>query len=188
VAARREEDRQASQVLGVESAQHELPDAIYRLDPSGAPLYPAFASLFDAVAAHDGVEARLRDVLAALPAARFVAAPLGIGSHVDHVLVHRAARAVVPRERLWFYEDFPYAESWRVRRRALAQRAGWETRAEPVDERDLDAKCRAIACYVSQTGAVWGDAVERERRLRRFHRRRGGERLWRSPAPDRSES
>ena len=56
-------------------------------------------------------------------------------------IVHRLAREVVPHDRLWFYEDFPYAESWRVRRRALARHRGWETRTEAIDDADLDAKC-----------------------------------------------
>ncbi len=183
VSARRDEDLRAARSLGASCVQLDLLDAIYRVDRRGAPLYPALAALFREPPRDDGaVESRLRAALEALPAAAFVAAPLGIGGHVDHAIVHRLAREVVPHDRLWFYEDFPYAESWRVRRRALARHRGWETRAEAVDDADLDAKSRAIACYASQLGPVWSDAVARERRLRRFHRGRGGERLWRSPA------
>jgi LmbE family N-acetylglucosaminyl deacetylase len=184
VAVRRGEDRLAAQSLGAACVQLDLPDAIYRVDRRGVPLYTASAVLFGDPAEDDGaVEAPLRAALEALPATAFVAAPLGIGGHVDHAIVHRLAREVVPRDRLWFYEDFPYAESWRVRRRAMARYRGWETRAETIDDADLDAKSRAFACYASQLGSDWSDAVARERRLRRFHRRRGGERLWRSPPP-----
>jgi LmbE family N-acetylglucosaminyl deacetylase len=184
VATRRDEDRQAAQSLGAACVQLDLPDAIYRVDQRGEPIYSAFAALFrDPSADDDAVESPLRAALRALPETAFVAAPLGVGGHVDHAIVHRLAREVMQRDRLWFYEDFPYAESWRVRRRALARHRGWETRAETIDDVDLDAKCRAIACYASQLGPDWSDAVARERRLRRFHQRRGGERLWRSPPP-----
>ena len=143
--------------------QLDLLDAIYRVDGRGAPIYSAFAALFgDPSAADDALESRLRAALRALPETAFVAAPLGIGGHVDHAIVHRLAREVVPRDRLWFYEDFPYAESWRVRRRAMARHRGWETRAETVEDVDLDAKSRAIACYASQLGPD----VERRRRAR----------------------
>jgi len=36
-------------------------------------------------------------------------APLGVGWHVDHLLTHLAARALVDPARLRFYEDAPYA-------------------------------------------------------------------------------
>lgn len=189
VAARRDEDRRAALSLGADCVQLDLLDAIYRVDRRGAPLYPALAALFRDQAEDDGaVESSLRAALTALPPTAFVAAPLGIGGHVDHAIVHRLARELVPADRLWFYEDFPYAESWRVRRRALARHRAWETRAEAIDDADLDAKSRAIACYASQLGPDWSDGVARERRLRRFHRRRGGERLWRSPASSPSTS
>ena len=110
---------------------------------------------------------------------RRASAPLAIGGHVDHRIVHRAARETIAPARLWFYEDFPYAGSWRVRRRAAAGHRGWSTRVELVAEEDLAAKCAAIACYASQLDEGWKDGGQRERRLRRFHQRRGGERLWR---------
>ncbi|MDQ2843664.1 MAG: hypothetical protein M3Y72_22005 [Acidobacteriota bacterium] len=36
-------------------------------------------------------------------------APLGLGGHLDHWLVHEAARRTLPHESLGFYEDLPYA-------------------------------------------------------------------------------
>jgi LmbE family N-acetylglucosaminyl deacetylase len=180
VAVRRDEDRRAAQALGAACVQLDLLDAIYRVDRRGAPLVTTFAALFRDPPEDDGaVESAVRAALGELPATAFVAAPLGIGGHVDHGIVHRLAREVVPHDRLWFYEDFPYAESWRVRRRAVARHRGWETRTEAIDDVGLDAKSRAIACYASQLGADWSDDSARERRLRRFHQRRGGERLWR---------
>jgi LmbE family N-acetylglucosaminyl deacetylase len=178
VEARRAEDRGAVAVLGADCLHLELSDAIYRTDEHGQPLYPAFAALFDDTRREDDtLEASLRDALGTLPASPFVAAPLGVGAHVDHGIVHRAARAVLPRDRLWLYEDYPYAESWRARRRSTARCGGWDKRAEPLVEADLAAKCRAISCYASQLGTAFrGDQLER--RVRRFHRRRGGERLW----------
>ncbi|MBV9267516.1 MAG: PIG-L family deacetylase [Acidobacteriaceae bacterium] len=36
-------------------------------------------------------------------------APLGLGGHVDHLTIHRAAVLAVPSSLLAFYEDLPYA-------------------------------------------------------------------------------
>jgi LmbE family N-acetylglucosaminyl deacetylase len=183
VAVRRDEDRRAARELGAECVQLDLPDAIYRFDRRGAPLYQSTAALFLDPAEDDhAMDAPLRAALTALPEAAMVAAPLAIGGHVDHRAVREAALALVPRDRLWFYEDFPYAERWRARRRVLTSQRGWETRVETIGENELLAKSRAMGCYTSQLGPVWSDAPERERRLRRFHQRRGGERMWRPPA------
>jgi LmbE family N-acetylglucosaminyl deacetylase len=180
VAVRRDEDRCAAELLGASFTHLGLTDAIYRSDPGGTPLYPAFASLFrDERDGDSDLEARLCDALRALPASAFVAAPLAIGGHVDHRIVHRAARESIRAERLWFYEDFPYAGSWRVRMRAAAGHRGWTTRVELVEDEDFAVKSAAIACYASQLDESWRDREVRERRIRRFHQRRGGERLWR---------
>ena len=177
-AVRRAEDLCALEVLGAAGVALDLPDAIYRAAPGGEPLYPSFAALFRDPRQHEeDVAAALAAAFGALPSSPFVAAPLGIGGHVDHRLVHRAARETVPAPRLWLYEDYPYAESWRARRRAAAGLRGWDTRTDPLTGEDVAAKCRALRCYESQLGRSFrGDALER--RVRRFVERRGGERLW----------
>lgn len=182
VETRRAEDRRAVVLLGADVLQLELEDAIYRSDARGAPLYPTTAALFGGDRPDDDALLQsLRAALTPFAPCPFVAAPLGVGGHVDHCLVRDVARATVPADRLWLFEEFPYAESWRARRRASARLGGWETRSEPVTEVDLVAKCRAIECYASQLGTAFRDGRELERRVRRFLKRRGGERLWQPP-------
>jgi LmbE family N-acetylglucosaminyl deacetylase len=181
-AARRAEDERAMRELGAALAHVDLPDAIYRADASGRPLYPAFAALFGPQRAADSeVLAAIERAVGDLPESPFVAAPLAVGAHVDHRLVHDAARRAVAAEALWLYEDYPYAESWRALRRATSSRRGWDTRVEEVGDDDLAAKVRAIARYESQLGEAFR-AAALERRVRKFAARRGGERLWRPPA------
>ncbi|HVR28384.1 MAG TPA: PIG-L family deacetylase [Thermoanaerobaculia bacterium] len=179
VAPRRAEERRALDVLGASGLELDLPDAIYRADAAGRPLYPTLRSLFRRERAEDrALQAALEAALRELPESPFVAAPLAIGDHVDHRMVARAARASVPAGALWLYEDYPYAERWLARRRARTGRGDWSTRVEEACEEDVLAKCHAISCYASQLGSAFGDRARLERRVRRFLARRGGERLW----------
>jgi LmbE family N-acetylglucosaminyl deacetylase len=54
-------------------------------------------------------------------------APLGLGNHVDHLLVHQAATDVIPGKRLAFYEDLPYA-TWTPDRELIERVSECETR------------------------------------------------------------
>jgi LmbE family N-acetylglucosaminyl deacetylase len=178
---RRGEDRRASEALGVMALHWDFPEALYRVGgPGSLPLYPTRQALHGDLRLEDeALASELADALTALPASAVVLAPLGVGGHVDHRLARRVARAVVAPERLWLYEDFPDARSRLAVARALVRRRRWEPRVETLAETDLQAKCRAIACYESQLLTAFRDAAEMERRVRRFARRRGGERLWR---------
>lgn len=104
-AARHAEDDAFARAFGVTLVRGPFADAIVR-----RPRYRAPRRLFAPLAAD---EAPLVDDVRALLQAhvdagcRTLVAPLGVGSHVDHQIVHVAARAVVGCQ-LRFYEDTPY--------------------------------------------------------------------------------
>ena len=84
-----------------------------------------------------------------LKSSAFFLAPLGVGGHVDHVLVRTAAE--LSRTRVAYYSDFPYNLRYRadpsfVSRNALV-RATWS--------RDLGAKLALIRSYRTQVGALF---------------------------------
>src|SRR5215213_2715716 len=109
IASRQAEEAAAAAVLGTRTGVLPFRDAIYRGDNylSDDDLfgYPASeeASLPAAIAASLD--------LADLPdATSRIYAPLGVGKHVDHQIVHLAARELAARGwGVWFYEDIPYA-------------------------------------------------------------------------------
>lgn len=183
VDARRREDLEACDLLSAEAMHWPFEDALYRRDDeTGEALYPRLGDLFGKI--HPGDEAFVDEIVAkltALPPAATILAPLGAGGHVDHQLTRLAAERVFGG-RLLFYEDFPYARSWRALGRALGRRRAWTRQVWPVDEAALDVKCRAIACFASQLGTAFKNKDDMRRQVRRFARRRGGERLWRPKA------
>ena len=90
VRLRRGEDMQAISIVGAKAIHFDVPDCIYRRGPDGDPLY---LDIF--VQPHEA-EAHLPDQIAQFIAPRLetddrVICQLGIGGHVDHILVRQAA-------------------------------------------------------------------------------------------------
>jgi LmbE family N-acetylglucosaminyl deacetylase len=184
MAVRREEDRRACKVLGAELRHEGLLDALYRRGAGGDFHYDSPSALRGPPAAADlGHLDDLARVMKALPAAERTFAPLAAGGHVDHRLTRRAAEAVYGK-RLTYYEDYPYVRSRVVLAKALRIRP-WRFRVVDLEEEDLAAKVRAIACYATQLSTAFADEEDMARQVGEFYRglgrrrKAGGERLWR---------
>jgi LmbE family N-acetylglucosaminyl deacetylase len=160
MALRRAEDAAALTLLDAEVRHLDYLDAVYRAGADGQWLYANEEALWGKVhpadpMAGEGVEAlveRLTGFISTV-APVVVYAPLGVGRHVDHQIVHAAARRLlVGGCRVAFYEDYPYAEKPGAVEAALdaAGAQGWRAEAVLLDARDLIAKIAALAYYRSQ--------------------------------------
>jgi LmbE family N-acetylglucosaminyl deacetylase len=180
-ARRRDEDAAACRRLGTDWRHGPFTEAIYRTDGAhGGPLYRDLEALFGRVHAHQAAdESAVVDWLRTLPPARRCVGPLALGGHVDHRWV-RAAFARWQGRDACYYEDFPYAQRWPARLRLAITPACYRGERVTLTEEDRTCKCRAVAAYVTQVAAIFGDAGTMEFMVRRHARRRGGERLWRS--------
>ena len=158
IASRQAEETAAAAELGAQTRVLPFQDAIYRgehylsdEDLFGSPA-PEEAALVAAIAASldlaDSPDATVR-----------IYAPLGIGKHVDHQIVHLAGQELASRGwDVWFYEDIPYA----LRPMALDTRLaeiGAAIRLEPVAHiparSTWDRKIDAILRYPSQLETVF---------------------------------
>jgi len=173
VALRRAEDAAALALLGAEPLHLSFPDAIYRSGPpepggaAGAWLYDGLTGLMDRAHPADPVtpEVLAEAVAGCLAGSEALAlyAPLAIGGHVDHRLVHAAARLLAGRGyRPAFYEDYPYAEKAGAVDAALAAAAagGQDLALEIValEPADVGAKVAALAYHRSQLAVLFGEA------------------------------
>jgi LmbE family N-acetylglucosaminyl deacetylase/GT2 family glycosyltransferase len=183
-AVRRGEDAHVAAALGARLELWDFHEALYRepgvedasalRDPGG----PAPSPLFEAV------RARVRALLAQHPGAT-VFAPLAVGDHRDHVLLHAVVRALegqLPGQRVYYYEDFPYAQEARVE--AVARARGLDV-CERVDiRRTLEARVQLTGCYVSQLSSTFVRPGELHELIRRHACALGGgvptERYWRA--------
>lgn len=178
--ARRAEDQAATAILGADFCHLGLLDALYRRDPRGACFYPHRRALFGPPAAADpaaqALAEALRPLAAAAPCAT-VLVPLAIGGHVDHRLARQVATSVFG-DSCEYYEDLPYARSWRQRLKAQLWPWSWTCQTSPLQEEDWQRKLSAMAAFASQWPMVWPNVAQMAAEIRDFGRRRGGERLW----------
>lgn len=183
VGARLAEEREAMARLGLDYWWAGRLDAIYRFPQA----YNARESLFAAPDPSDPQFADLTELFgelrARMPRARFYA-PLGIGLHVDHLIVFATIRAVFG-EQVAHYEDLPYV-AWPGRfEERMAQLAGYtlEPAAAAIDAA-LARKVHAIHAYASQLLELFGGPEAMERQIAEYAASvappgaRYGERLW----------
>lgn len=148
IVRRRSEDRAALNVLGVESRHLDFPEALYRRDASGEHLYSGSRAQFGAVQHADAL--RIDELVTALRgemeecSAQTLCAPIGVGGHVDHILVREAVRRAARGTdvAVHFWVDQPYA--------VLEGRERVVARASVVEAEDVQLGLRAAACYESQ--------------------------------------
>jgi len=172
MAQRRIEDERYALFAEASIVFLDLPDAVFRG-------YEGDAQLFGDVRPGDAAPIELlRREIARLEPQR-VYFPLGVGNHVDHVLVRRAAAALLHEPRAWemvgpdwassvaFYEDFPYAY-WQHfdASRGLDARCTAELPAsigltpEIADISDvMEQKIQGIARYESQVPSLFGSSA-----------------------------
>jgi LmbE family N-acetylglucosaminyl deacetylase len=199
VASRQAEEAAAAAVLGAQTRVLPFRDAIYRGD-----YYLSNGDLFGSPATEEAslpaaINASL-DLKDSPDDAVRIYAPLGVGKHVDHQIVHLAAQELAARGwDVWFYEDIPYA----LKPMALDARLteiGATTRLEPVARVPAQStwgqKIDAILRYPSQLETVFLEYVgvgttreEISEALTAYAARAGdgvmAERFWRrSDAPD----
>jgi LmbE family N-acetylglucosaminyl deacetylase len=187
-AKRRSEDAMALAALGAGAISLGYIDCIYRSDAAG-PFYDSEQAIFGSPHPADAaLTDRLAASIAALahrcPQALFYA-PLGIGHHVDHQLVRSAAERAVAG-RLWFYEDYPYAAEAGALEPFLRAGPGGaqsQARLRPVlvvlNRTDVRAKVRAISCYESQIGVLFGSRYAMARAVWRDLASSGRQEGWR---------
>ncbi len=171
VELRRAEDVTACVRLGVlpERVIHlDFPDAVYRHTRDGHPLYSSDEAIFGALHPADrGLSRHVADALTPYVGGQDVllVAPAGVGRHVDHQIVRRAAEHVEALgARLVLYEELPYAEE--PESFAHGPVEGWHPCHVPLREGDMAAKIRAALYYQTQIPVLYGDALALGERLR----------------------
>jgi LmbE family N-acetylglucosaminyl deacetylase len=189
---RREEERQAMRILGLEPLWLDFPDAPYRRSASGEHLYNSDQKLFGTIAAEERrtlvprVAEEIRRVARDMGARGRVRvfAPLGIGRHVDHQIVFQSARRLGPRYGVLHYEDYPYvAKANALQTRMQELNFPMQPRLTPISDL-IGVKIAAIARYKSQVGVLFGSPEAMPAQVRAYAQSISGspsgyaERFW----------
>lgn len=193
MALRRAEDRAAVTSLGAEARHLDYLDAVYRAGPDGEWLYDHEEALWQEVHPADPIDQKGIEALADQLAGQLlpkdgatVYAPLGVAQHVDHQLVHAAARLLLEMGyQVAFYEDYPYAEKAEALASAVEAVGAKQWRIEEISLRakDLVAKTCAVSYYRSQMSILFGGAEAMPNRVWAFAASRAprvclAERIW----------
>jgi len=176
---RRVEDLEAARIVGAKTVHFDLPDCIYRRGPDGEPLY---LEIF--IQPHEA-EAHLPDEIAATIAPRLEAddqliCQLGIGGHVDHILVRQAAERL--GRSLWYAADVPYVFNQPGELAPLA--AGMKESRYPITEAGLRAWVEAVLAYKSQLSSLFESPEKVEEQIRTYCLQQNGLLLWHRNSPN----
>jgi LmbE family N-acetylglucosaminyl deacetylase len=189
VVSRLLEDIRATEKLGADSFWFGKLDAIYRRPD----VYNSEETLFGPPTPNDHLVTMVAQLLGALraraPHATFYA-PLGVGMHVDHQQVCKAALVNHPSLTAAFYEDIPYVTTPGALEQRLAALGGAFVASTIDIDETIERKVKAIAAYTSQLKQLFGGAEGMRRTVTRYAAGLQvssgvyAERLWLRAAPD----
>ena len=177
MALRRAEDGKAAKILGVQNLIHwpflEAPHRGYNSAPE----------LFAGLRSGDEIWQEIAVRLAEIGNFDVVFCPQGLGNHVDHQQVLRAALAVFAPTKIYFYRDTPYAIREPHARASSLLPLPLTENIVPFGDDDLERKIAACCSYESQIGFQFGGAQAVREKLTAFHRAEG----WRGEIEDFAE-
>ena len=174
VRLRRAEDVKAANIVGVKTVHFDVPDCIYRRGPDGESLY------MDIYVQPHEAEAHLPNRIAQTIVSRLrsddqIICQLGVGGHVDHVLVRQAMERL--KRPLWYTADVPYL-FWKPEELAPLV-AGMKESLHSITEAGLKTWIEAILAYESQLNTLFDSPEKMEEEIRSYYAERGRLPIWR---------
>jgi LmbE family N-acetylglucosaminyl deacetylase len=173
VRLRRAEDIKAADILGAKAVHFDVPDCIYRRGWRGQPLYT------DIFVQPHKAEAKLPDQIAQTIVPRLepddqVICQLGVGGHVDHILVRQAAERL--KRPLWYVADVPYL-FWHPEKLAPFVSEMQES-LHPISEAGLQAWIEAILAHESQISSLFDNPEKVKEEIHSYYYEKDGLPLW----------
>jgi len=173
VRLRREEDKNATAILGAKAVHFDFLDCIYRRGPSGDWLY---ADVF--VPPHEAdadMSARIAEAISArLIGDDVLVCQLSIGSHVDHVIVRRAAEML--GRPLLYDADIPYLLDHPDE--LSPNTAGMKESIHGISEPGLRSWQEAFLAYQSQIEILFKTPERARESIHRYWEECKGIRFW----------
>jgi len=176
---RRAEDVKAASIVGAKTVHFDLPDCIYRRGPEGKPLYLEIFTQPHPAEAHLPTEIA-GTIASTLKADDRVICQLGIGGHVDHILVRQAVERL--NRPLWYATDVPYL--FNQPGELAPQVAGMEENLYTITEAGLKAWVEAALAYESQLSSLFESPEQMEEKIHTYYHERDGFSLWTPNSPD----
>jgi LmbE family N-acetylglucosaminyl deacetylase len=175
IAARRVEDIKAASIVGAKTVHFDFLDCIYRRGKNGNWLY---SDVF--VPPHEDEEdlpARIAESISArLQPTDQLVCQLGLGSHLDHVLVRRAVELI--HHPILFDVDIPYLFNFPDE--LAFKTAGMKAKTHRITDSGLRSWQEAIAAYESQLSSLFDSSAAMKEQIQQYWSEYIGVRLWSS--------
>lgn len=173
VSGRRIEDKKAAAVLGAKVYHFNFLDCIYRQDKAGDWLY--FDIFTDPLPGEADLPAQIAEAISArLKPDDKLVCQLGIGKHVDHVTVRRAAELL--RRPLHYVADIPYY--FNTPEHLESKTAGMKKKVERVSRTGLKSWKEAVLEYKSQISMLFKSPRVMRGQFNKYYSEFGGIPFW----------
>lgn len=173
ITARRAEDIRAANIVGAKTIYFDFLDCIYRRGRNGDWLY---SYVFDPPHEDEGdLPARIAESISArLKPTDQLVCQLGLGSHVDHILVRRAVDLL---QRPVLYDvDIPYL--FKSPEELVPNTAGMKENTHRITEAGLKSWQDAIAAYESQISSLFDSSDAMREQIKSYWAEKDGLCLW----------
>jgi LmbE family N-acetylglucosaminyl deacetylase len=170
---RRQEDMMAASIVGAKAFHFDFLDCIYRRSRDGGWLY---ADIFQPPHEEDAdLPRRMADtMIPRLARGDTLVCPLGLGAHVDHILVRRAVE--LTGYPVLFVADVPYV--FRNPELLGPSTARMQETVHAVTETGLKSWVEAVEAYGTQLSSLFVSHEDVQESLRRYCQERGGITLY----------
>ncbi len=170
---RRFEDQNAAAILGAKSVYFDFLDCIYRRGPTGDWLYTQV--FVPPHSAEEDLHARIAEAISTrLRRDDVLICQLSVGSHVDHVMVRRAAELL--GRPLLYSIDIPYL--FNHPDELALKTVGMKEKLYSISEAGLRSWQDACAAYTSQLSTLFESEQDLRNRLQSYWAGQGGVRFW----------
>jgi LmbE family N-acetylglucosaminyl deacetylase len=173
VSGRRREDINSANILGATVQHFDFLDCIYRRDKDGNWLYNTI--FIDPLPQEDDLPKQIADEISSrLKPDDKLVAQFGIGKHVDHVIVRRAAELL--GKPLLYVADIPYL--FNTPEHLTEHLLGLKEKVETVSETGIHVWVEAVAAYESQILALFESHESMRNQIRAYCLENGGLQFW----------
>lgn len=177
---RRFEDQKACTVVNANYIHLNLHECLYRLDEEGHPRYTIEESIFCSDASN---EQDIIDLICLMLSEHGnlnefdeILIPLGIGRHVDHLIVRKALENLVTadnldQKKILYYEDTPYVCTNKDKHWKNDLAYNLKAYNYNINSKEFIMYLRALNCYKSQVFMLWAGKKEMLTQLKEYYLR-----------------
>lgn len=172
------EDKKACRFLRTKCIHLNLHECLYRLNSYGEPRYSEEKSIYKADINNeqntiDNVYVELLDKLQ-LNVFDEILVPLGIGRHIDHLIVRKAAEALEAKNhfnkgKIHYYEDTPYVCTDRDKDWKDDLAFNLNAKSYKISSMEFSTYTKALYFYKSQIDMLWENKTEMIKQLKKYY-------------------